>query len=182
LRGWASCKDSFLMFSANQQKGISIDPQWFFFFLLKTVLKYIARNSDDIFPLYSPKVQLRGKSAWLSWLKMWFPCIHWLFFALRRKQATPPPGLMASGKMACDGLSPVQPHSKQCKIYMNILPHDLNQLIRQHEEISLLVAQTHYFWSQAVPRPIWWHQAEWLAPAILVAMKSTTSQTVLALK
>jgi hypothetical protein len=56
--------------------------------------------------------------------------------------------------MACDGLRPVQPHSKQCKIYVNLLPHDLDQLIRQHKEISdLLVAQTHYFWSQAVPPP-----------------------------
>jgi hypothetical protein len=90
-----------------------------------------------------------------------------LEFQYSRVQATAPLKLMPSGRMACDGLRDVQLHSKQGKIHWNVLPHDLYQLIRHPQEISnLIFAQTHTFWWQATPHPLWCHQAEWLAHTI----------------
>jgi hypothetical protein len=62
-----------------------------------------------------------------------------LEFQYSQVQAMPTPKLMASGRMACDGLRHVQPCSKQAKIYLNLLAHDLYQFIRQPQEISDLI-------------------------------------------
>jgi hypothetical protein len=37
--------------------------------------------------------------------------------------------------------------------------------------LSVWMPEPQYFSSQSVPRPIWWHQAEWLAQATLLPMK-----------
>ncbi|KAJ7793175.1 hypothetical protein B0H14DRAFT_2623127 [Mycena olivaceomarginata] len=61
-------------------------------------------------------------------------------------QATRPPGLMASGRMACDGLSHVQPLSKQ--------DGSMDSFRVQGHVFKAITACTWYIPSQAVPRPV----------------------------